>query len=253
MSSAVRRLAEPGGKRRLLALSACALSACALAACVPAQDPQPSYEMATHYRVALQLQDAVIRGDMEAAHERGGQIASMEIGSERPGQSGRHGERIQERGARIAEAESVDEAAAALARIAEECGACHVATGGGPVLRDEPRWADVPGIESRMHRHGWAADRMWEGLVTPSDTAWFVGALELTTTPFTPERTPKIIAEAELTGLTDRVHRLGLEALRASDAGDRTERAIIYGQLLGTCGRCHAKLDGGVRSDRPPP
>ena len=88
-----------------------------------------------------------------------------------------------------------------------------------------------------MVRHIWAADRMWEGLIGPSDEAWAAGSSALL---------------AEWPGLDDLpgeaggsggarnyVPQLQDLAKRSVSARDREDRASLYGELLGTCFGCH--------------
>ena len=89
-----------------------------------------------------------------------------------------------------------------------------------------------------MARHQWAADRLWEGLIAPSDQAWLSAAELLLEAPLA-------LADSQHTdqtrALTERVRGLGLEARSAARSGDR---ARIYAEFLGTCAVCHQQLLG---------
>lgn len=67
------------------------------------------------------------------------------------------------------------QAAALLTHIAESCGGCHAAQGRGPRFTAPPRPEPMGGLDDHMLEHRWALDRLWEGLVQPSDEAWAAG------------------------------------------------------------------------------
>ena len=87
-------------------------------------------------------------------------------------------------------------------------------------------------LRARMHRHGWAMERMWDGLIGPWDASYQVGA--------------EVIADAQLdleqkegkalaSGLAE-VRALGRQAATLQRDG---ERALAYGDLIVTCAKCH--------------
>lgn len=66
----------------------------------------------------------------------------------------------------LANATTVEAAFSAEARLASECGSCHVASGATPEFSSPPRPPpDRASLEARMARHLWASDRLWEGMV----------------------------------------------------------------------------------------
>jgi len=81
-------------------------------------------------------------------------------------------------------APGVDEACRREARLAEACAWCHLHTQ-QPARFAVPAAppADQPTQAARMARHQWAVDRLWEGLVGPSDPRWRSGLDVLATTP----------------------------------------------------------------------
>jgi hypothetical protein len=98
-----------------------------------------------------------------------------------------------------------------------------------------------------MQRHRWAAARLWEGLVVPSDEAWKAGALALSDAPLSPELlTPGKSPVPKVGELELSVHDLGRRAQTLVGADARAE---LYGQALATCSACHQWLGGGPRTD----
>jgi len=139
----------------------------------------------------------------------------------------------------VARAKSVDEACAAAAKLARVCGSCHVGlVGPKPSLERAP--PDGVQVVPRMRRHAWAAERLWDGLVRPSNAAWKEGASVLVDAPLAPERlTPGRTSTPEIDTLARAVRRV---AYRAAETNGDEERAALYGELLATCASWHDRL-----------
>lgn len=197
----------------------------------------PAPPVAAHAWKGVLVRDAVIRGDLEAARRAASELADHATRSE-PAK----GELVAP-AQRVAAAQDVHEAAASFAALAERCGACHARIGGPrsrPALPPPPSLAVVP----RMRRHQWAAARLWEGLVAPSDEAWTSGAQVLSDAPLDLEPLPDRTAVPEITALSNAVHDLGLDATRATEVAQRVR---VYGALLDTCSTCHQRVGGGPK------
>ena len=144
-------------------------------------------------------------------------------------------------------ASDIEEAAAATAAIAVDCGNCHRATGVEPDFveaGDPAEWADTA---SHMQRHQWAADRLWEGLIGPSDGSWSRGIRMLAEEPLLGTVTGWDDADSEEGDyLARQVHELGRDAASAltPDA-----RITVYQKMLATCATCHVNTAGGPRPD----
>jgi cytochrome c553 len=89
-----------------------------------------------------------------------------------------------------------------------------------------------------MLDHQRAADHLMQGLIVPSSTLWNQGAQGLRQAPLSNGKLPKDqkltadVAAGEL-----HVHQLGD---RAAGTSDPQARSALYGELLGTCARCHS-------------
>ncbi len=126
-------------------------------------------------------------------------------------------------------------AASAFADASQMCGACHQKHGVSPAVKS-PTEPDAPTPAMQMQLHQWAMDRMWEGLVRPSDDDWQRGAEALLRDPLADanhERTP---AEQHAG-----IAHIGELAQAASKASTVPQRTKVYGQLLVTCGACHGR------------
>ena len=88
-----------------------------------------------------------------------------------------------------------------------------------------------------MHRHQWAADRMWEALIDRSEYAWMAGAAALVEAPMNrDDLTRDVELPDDVLGLGRKLHEVG--ALAGTTVGWRA-RAGLYGEFLATCAGCH--------------
>lgn len=193
----------------------------------------PAY-MQGHAQMASQAREAVIAGERDSWQRVGAQIAGYadaSFGLPEPWQP-----RLDElvfHGNKLGEAETRAAAARSVAEMARTCGACHTENGPGPAFDFDPPPMEESTVSERMARHHWAAQRMWEGLVTPSPALYATGARSLTGAPmWGAEPLPEDVA-----GLEDRVRALGEEALGAEAD---SERVSVYAALLAACADCHA-------------
>jgi cytochrome c553 len=204
----------------------------------PIEHAQLGDYMTEHFTIITWARDSIINGELEALREPLRGFAVYEYRDLEPGVWIPFIARIQQSALLGAEAGSLRSAAAAVATMAVQCGDCHRHTAQAPLSDDLPPFRASEGPESfamRMRRHGWAADRMWEGLAMPSERAWFQGASALangpselpeTSRPLTPRVASALIA----------MRLLGTQAL---DAEHSEARIDVYADLLAACASCH--------------
>ena len=206
----------------------------ALAALAPAvADGSPEEHMREHFTGATLMQAAVVRADLEAVHQQAQWLARHPSPPNMPSGFSIFLENLHAHAKAAAVAENLKDAAIAVARTAASCGSCHAQ---GVVqtwlVSDVP--APVGDEESqRMERHQWAADRLWEGLIAPSDQAWSLGAEVLLEAPL---ELASDHANEQARALTMRMHELGHQASVAARSDDRVR---VYGEFLGICADCH--------------
>jgi len=86
----------------------------------------------------------------------------------------------------VVAAPDLKSAAKSVSGMARTCGNCHqvneVELEFGFDTKP-PEWADTISL---MQRHQWAAERLWEGLIGPSDVAWSRGTDMLVDVPLRP-------------------------------------------------------------------
>jgi len=227
--------------RRYLTISMVAL---ALAACSSRYDPQGEPTMYSHFGAADDIHAAVVDGNLRAVKEPATWLAEHDIPSLPEGSESYLAE-LQGFARQAERATTLGDAAHAMGGIAKTCGACHQENIAEPVTAKTAALEAGEDVATHMSRHAWAADRMWEGLVMPSDARWIKGSQVLEEAPFKPEdvagtSSDDIATLKEVELLEKRCHSIGS---KAGIATDPTERANLYGELLSTCAYCH-KLTG---------
>ncbi len=213
---------------------------------VPAAPAPPASESATptlkkrmteHFTKAAAMKNAVIHGDVATLKKEADWMAKHEL-SQAPDNWRSHMQAMHTAAQHAVDAKDLDSAAQAVAEMGAACGSCHKALG-GPKLEPGTPPAEGSGAALHMIRHQWAADRMWDGLIGPSDTSWAKGADVLADAPLT-ERAlngeKSIPPEVEL--FAQKVHSYGAKGRDAKAAA----RASLYGEFLATCAGCHGKV-----------
>lgn len=198
-------------------------------------------QMAHHFDHATRARDALVRGDLDGARGAARELTRIEI-SEVPAGWSPHLVPFEQAARRVADASDLDVAALAFGEVARACGSCHRA------LEAHVSMTDVPpplgdDLRSHMQKHLWATDRIWEGLIVPSNTRFVAGCGALADAPLDPATLmPNRTASPEVTELAHRVHELGRNCSRATEGA---VQAQIYGELLRTCADCHRRVGAG--------
>lgn len=220
----------------LCLLAASAVVGSALTACAgsPPRASSTVQGMWLHFDAANRVQMAMVRGDLTSAREAARRVEATRTLSGIPEGSEARLEELRSYAHAIRTAPSYAMATEATARMAAGCGTCHAETMAGPSFTgrlDPP--GEVAGEVGHMVEHVWAADRMWEGLMLPSDERWEAGAVLLGDHPVPAESfTP------EMARIGERLVALSREAASTEGA---VARARVYGRILEACGTCHAE------------
>jgi mono/diheme cytochrome c family protein len=221
----------------------------------PAQAPQEPLRldwmrkelMTAHYRTALTIQDAVIRGDLGEARTQASALAMEPVPPALPDRSIPHIDAMRNAARRIADSTTLDAAAGSTASLLATCGACHVSSGLRPGLIAPPS-STKGGVVGHMLGHQQAVELMLEGLIAPSTTSWQDGARGLKAAPLHKrELPPDPKLTRSIVAAETRLHRLAGEAASAKDSAARVK---AYARVLTTCSACHS-LDPGVRGSPP--
>ena len=206
--------------------------------------PPTLRHMYEHFEQITSVQTAVIEGDLERAHRTAQEIVDHDDAPGLPPGSEGYVQEMRMRAGEVAGARTLGEAAAATAQLGSTCGSCHSAYGVGPRFAVGSTPPEATEIGSEMVRHIWAADRMWDGIIGPSEDAWKRGASSLRGATITLDTMGNRAGDsAEVTGLARKIHDL---ADRAEGVTSSSERTSLYGEFLGTCSACHQRTRGGL-------
>ncbi len=196
----------------------------------PEEAPAVRFEMDEHYMDVWAIKDAVVDGEIDTVAELAERLAAREREADHPSSWDPHVQHVVTHAEALVRARDLGVIAGGVAQLGAACGGCHGDLGVQVTFDDtvEPDMGD-DSAAARMQQHQWAVDRMWEGLVGPSDWAWTHGAERIGHAPGCAESPDAPGCAAMAT--------LGPQAVAATDEAARTE---VYGKLLGTCAACHA-------------
>lgn len=201
--------------------------------------PATPAHMKDHFSKVREVEEAIIRGDLDAAKTPATWIADHEDASANPGTQ----QPIREMKAAaksIASSGDLGNAAVAAATLVGACGSCHSAARVNPALPPMPERTPKNDRGRHMLDHQVAIERMYRGLVVPASGEWVKGAEALKVAPLRDKALTDITKEA--VAAEARVHDL---AERAVKAPDTSSRVAIYGSIIGACASCHG-LHGRV-------
>jgi hypothetical protein len=208
-----------------------------------AEEPPPGSPreklMRAHFKETEQIRTAIITGKLTAAVGPAKTLASMEVKEAMPAKGRTFVTAMQAAAKRIGESPDAASLAAATADLGVACGGCH-RLGAGPKPKVDAAPAAGDTMKSRMVRHAWATERLWEGLYAPSDAAWTAGAGALSSDPFPEEVLKK-------GGVHARSGAVRMKELVATAGAQKKpeDRAKLYASLLETCFGCHSATGGG--------
>jgi len=203
--------------------------------------PTVPEHMKDHFTQSRRVYDAIVRGDLVAMRAPAEWLADHKISDTLPAPWKPHVGDMQNAARLALEASDIPGAADALGGMGVACGGCHTALGATLKFTGMSPEGKESSVLDRMQRHTWAADRMWEGLIGPSDVAWNAGVAAVQDAPLHPE----MLADnksppQEVVDLAAAVHALGK---RGATTREPAARARLYGEFVATCAACHSRLD----------
>jgi cytochrome c553 len=220
--------------------------AVAIAGCDALADPRPVDRLAekvvaaqrrmhTRFAQTTAIRKAIEMGDTKGVAAEAKSIAQLAEPDFLP-EWQPYVENVRHAASQVAAAADPIAAAKLTALLGRRCAQCHEAGRAKIAFAKEPRPSESPRLRTQMTDHAWAAARLWEGLVGPSPSLWSAGANALV------DGRLAIVAEGGELGIADDVARIRLYATRARKAETLDDRTELYGQILGTCVRCHAAI-----------
>ncbi|MGE0395332.1 MAG: hypothetical protein AB7T06_01295 [Kofleriaceae bacterium] len=210
----------------------------------PPPDPRlVQANMEEHADVANELHRAILDGRLHAARDR----AQRFVWYDRAwATEGPQSDELIAAADTIYRARDLVTAAGGMARLAYACGACHERRG---VRIDDSSIPpeELPGLSGQMVRHGWAAQRLWDALVIPSDRAWREGVSAIGNTAIDLARTTNAKPNERVVELAEHLDDI---AMHAGSIDDHARRATVYGEMMVTCARCHSIVRPGHTTSR---
>lgn len=144
----------------------------------------------------------------------------------------------------------LDLGAEALGDVGMACGSCHTRSGKGPTFAPATAPPHAEGMAVHMARHMWSMDRLWDGIIGPSDARWIEGVSGLHDHPIDAERLHgREGGESPSDYMDWWIHQPGpTDGLKATGP----ERAAFYTHMLTACAACHAGTEGAPAAPTGP-
>jgi cytochrome c553 len=206
----------------------------------PAGVPNTPEHMVEHFTRVREVEEAIIRGDLDDAKAPAQWIADHQETTGFPDGTQTPIMEMKAAAKSVATADNLGNAAVAAAHLVGTCGTCHTAAKVSPKLPPIGQDPTGKGRGRHMLEHQHAIDLMYRGLIVPSSGDWANGAKALKAAPLKEKELSDITKEA--TASEARVHEL---AERAAAAAEKSTRVAIYGSVIGACAECHG-LHGRV-------
>ena len=192
------------------------------------------------------IKTSIIMGDLDSVREPAKWIAEHESVSGLPENYQPYVESMRQNAREVVAASDLQSAATAVSNMAITCANCHQANDVTIAVSITAEPAEWGGTDVHMQRHQWGVDRMWDGLIGPSDKSWKQGANMLVDIPLYTYDVMDESASMEDTIAIDtiaqRLHSLGGQGAYTNSPEDRSS---MFGEVLETCAECHTKLGSG--------
>lgn len=200
--------------------------------------------MHDHLTRITTIKAAIIAGKLEDVREPAIWLADHEEVAELPADFERYITQMRAYARQVVEARDLKSAAVSVSRMAKTCGNCHLVNHVNLEFGyDNAPRQDLEDVVTHMQRHQWAADRLWEGLIGPSNHAWDRGTDMLIDVPLDPSDVTVSTEHAdEISSIARRIHALGGIGTETKTPDARSE---LYAEILGLCANCHMLLDRG--------
>lgn len=195
-------------------------------------------QMHQGYTALVTARDAFVSGDVDAARLELASIAMQPMADGIPPIWAPNVLDLHQIAARGVEAELPEGVAESIGLSANSCGSCHQATGYIPALAVMPTPPPGDDAHTQMIQHAYAAQELWDGLVTHNVERWTRGQHILRGVHERPEALfgPNFRAQMG----SARVDGLNASTTQIVNAESWDERALAYGSLLSSCASCHA-------------
>jgi cytochrome c553 len=211
-----------------------------------ADETDVATQMHEHLDRMTTIKSMIISGNLDGVREPAMWLADHEAASGLPENFEPYVGLMRQYAREVNNAPDLKSAAFSVSQIAKTCSNCHLVN----EVQIEFGFDQVPAewsdTVSHMQRHQWAVDRLWDGLIGPSENAWNRGLNMLVDVPLhADDVTDEELADvdtAALDRITGRIHDLAGVGTTATTPAARSE---VYGEMLGLCAECHTHLGRG--------
>ncbi len=190
------------------------------------------------------IKSAIVAGKLEDVREPATWLADHETAAGLPAEFESYVIQMRSYARHVIKAQDLVSAAESVSKMAKTCGNCHLVNDVNLEFGyDQRPREDLEDVVTHMQRHQWATDRLWEGLIGPSDSAWNRGTDMLIDAPLQPsDVTTATNHVSEINNIARRIHALGGIGTQTTTPDARSE---LYAEILGLCASCHILLDRG--------
>lgn len=204
-----------------------------------AQESRTSFHMLDHMDRVTELRMAIVAGDLTAARGPAAWLATHQPDRDLEAKDQVYITEMQTAAGNIVEDWSVDDAAMELASLGGACGNCHIAAERPIDFNPGSPPQESSQLQAHMALHLWAVDRLWEGVVGPSDASWQAGSAALNTAHLSRDETTAPAGRRyRAESFAELVHELG--GLAADTPPD--QRAMAFGRVVQACTGCHTLI-----------
>jgi cytochrome c553 len=219
---------------------------------LPAQEVGAALEsdvamhMHEHLNRITTIKSLIIMGNLDGVREPAAWLADHEAVAGLPTNYEPYVGLMREYAREVNNATDLKSAAISVSNMARTCSNCHLVNEIEIEFGYDQRPAEWSDTVSHMQRHQWAADRLWEGLIGPSDAAWDRGTDMLIDVPLQPDDVlDEASVDVDSDALDQITHRIHVLAGQGASARTPTQRSELYGEMLGLCAECHTRLGRG--------
>jgi cytochrome c556 len=191
-------------------------------------------DVLAHHTAAAALQAAVAQGRLSDARDHALWYVTHDIDG--PSRWGPFRDELRDAAMQMLRAHDVPTAGVQLGRVGRACSSCHEAEGIAPRFASSAAPATGHTLEQQMDLHQWAAARLWEGVVGPSDERWLAGARVMAAGRIDVAKSAHEKPNAAVVELAERLRAEASEAVTIIDHG---ARAAFFGDMMETCASCH--------------
>lgn len=193
--------------------------------------------MHAHLATLEEVEYAVVRGDLDDVKEGALKLTNQLSMDGLPTDGQKYLSDLKAAALETSRATNLEAAAAGVGRMTAACGTCHAVLGRAVKVEVPARPSASGSMSGRMRDHHWAVQVMSLGLQSPSDQLWMEGAKAIETAAVVRPAEAGASLPPDIVDAEAAFRALGAKAQKALDP---VARGAVYGELVASCGNCHA-------------